>query len=107
MSPKILLAILSVITAAACITQIGIVPLQDTSEEKKIDKSVPDIISQKNKKNFDDCGYEQIVVENPDKTKSIITIPLECIDELVNSVCDPLKDPIKNCVIDNIEIINH
>lgn len=107
MRPKILLVMLSVITAAACITQIGIMPLQDTSEEKKIDKSVPDIISQKIKKNFDDCGYEEIIVENPDKTKSIITIPLECIDELVNSVCDPLKDPMKNCVINNIEIINY
>lgn len=96
-----------VITAAACITQIGTVPLQETDEEKTEEKFSPHGAGQEDAQNFDDCGYQEIVVENPDKTKTIIIIPLECVDEPVDSVCDPtFKDPAEQYVVDSAETVS-
>lgn len=96
-----------VVTAAACITQIGTLPLQDNKEEDTVEKSSSFQPIQEEQQNLDDCGYQEIVVDNPDKTKTIIIIPLECADEPVDSVCDPaLKDPTENYMVDSLESIS-
>lgn len=104
---KVLSTTAFVITAAACITQIGAVTLQESEEEKSEEKSLPHFDGQEDTQNFDDCGYQEIIVENPDKTKTIIIIPLECVDEPVDSVCDPtFKDPTEQYVVDGVETVS-
>lgn len=104
---KFLSASAFVVTAAACITQIGTVTLQDNNEEKSVEKSPPSAGEQEDKQIFDDCGYQEIVVENPDKTKTIIIVPLECVDEPIDSVCDPAHNkPTDSYVVDSAETIN-
>jgi len=97
---------LFVATAAGCITQLGTVPLQDDNE-KSVDKSSVSPAHQEEKQSLDDCGYQEIVVDNPDKTKTIIVVPLECVDEPVDIVCDPdLEDPTKQYEVGATEKIN-
>ena len=96
-----------VVTVAACMTQFGSVPTQDNSEEKSVEKSSPGAGVHEDKQSFDDCGYQEIVVENPDKTKTVIIIPLECVDEPIDSVCDPThKNPADSYVVDSTETIS-
>jgi len=103
---KGLSSILFIATAAACITQLGTVPLQDDNE-KSVDKSSISPAHQEEKQSLDDCGYQEIVVDNPDKTKTIIIIPLECVDEPVDTVCDPaIEDPTKRYEADVAEKIS-
>lgn len=104
---KGLLASAFVVTVAACMTQFGTVPLQDNNEEKSVEKSPPNAGEQEDKQDFDDCGYQEIVVENPDKTKTIIIIPLECVDKPIDSVCDPAHNKSTDSfVVDSAETIN-
>ena len=97
-----------VASAAACITHLGTVPLQDDKEKTSTEKNLPDSEGvQEDKQFFDDCGYQEIVVDNPDKTKTIIIVPLECVDEPVDTVCDPsIENPVKSHEIDVSQNVN-
>ena len=103
---KGLSATLFVATVAACMTQFDTAPLQDDSEKSK-DKISHPVLTEEEKQILDDCGYQEIVVDNPDKTKTIIIIPLECVDEPVDTVCDPaIEDPTKRYEADVAEKIS-
>lgn len=90
---KGLSATVFVVTAGACITQLGTLPIQDDQEDTK--KSQPDdVVGNKdaNEPAKNDCGYQEIIVDNPDKTKTIVIIPLECEDPLIEEICDPQEN---------------
>lgn len=90
---KGLSAAVFIVTAGACITQLGTLPNQDDQEDTK--KSQPDVMgkgSSEPAKN--DCGYQEIVVDNPDKTKTVLIIPLECEEPLIEEICDPQENKL-------------
>lgn len=91
---KGLSATVFVVTAGACITQLGTLPIQDDQEDTK--KSQPDDITGKgfNEPAKNDCGYQEIVVDNPDKTKTIVIIPLDCEEPLIEEICDPQENKL-------------
>jgi len=98
---------LFIVTLAGCMSQFDEVQSNENSE-KSVDESWNSTDQLEDQYNLYDCGYQEIVVDNPDKTKTIIIIPLECVDEPVDIVCDPsLEDPTKRheaCVAEKINL---
>lgn len=81
-------SILFVVSLTACITQIDSIPESVESNEHVVDPGASNFEETEKVLN-NDCGYEEIVVENPDGSKIVSLVPLSCKEEIIDTVCDP------------------
>jgi hypothetical protein len=92
---NLLTAVLFLFISGSCITQLGTaVPEKDENNEvKEISETSKDRGPEDTK--FD-CGFEKISIEDLDGKKRYFIVPRECVDQLVDNVCDPSMDTEKS-----------
>ena len=95
---NLLSAVLFLFIFGSCITQLGTIVPEKEDQEKET-KSLDTTEKDRGPEDIKfDCGFEKVTVDYPDGTKHYFLVPRECIDQLVDNVCDP---SIEDNIIDN------
>jgi len=77
------------LTFAACVTQVGTLPIEDNEDFKSEKKVVIDDYQPHTGDSEVSCGFEEVVLQGPNGLQKKVLIPLQCEEKLVDKVCDP------------------